>query len=258
MTTLRNSEQTADLNGISIAEAANIVGVSTTTVRKCIARGKLKAEKDADGIWVVDPQSAEELKEYYERRSECVDASEVSRRLGINIRKLYFMFNRGDIKAERLGTKWIVHPSAIEAYQAEAARKAAENPPPLGIKDGEIPIEDAMKRLGISHNRIAYLIKYNKIKGRKIRAVDSHKVWQYVVDAADLDRFIAQRNRRKKNPTTADAATLLGVSKGAVCKLIAQGKLKAERIGGKWVIDSKSLKKLAQRGDNNGQESTRK
>ncbi len=44
--------------------------------------------------------------------------------------------------------------------------------------------------------------------------------------------------------TSKEAATILGVTPDHIRKLIAQGKIKAEKLGHNWIMDAKSLKKV--------------
>jgi excisionase family DNA binding protein len=126
------SKKTNENKVISIAEAADINGVTRQAIYVAIKLNKLKACKETSR-WTINLDDLEEYREgkycrtksrhngelVFDHDKGFYSVSQIAKVLGVPAQHIYYATRSGYLKATRKGAAWVVHMNDVKEYQAK-------------------------------------------------------------------------------------------------------------------------------------------
>ncbi len=129
------------MDRVSVEQAARILGIKEESVRKRVSRGKLRADKDADGRLLVYVDRSETVRDEYEDLSRTADSAELVDELRSHIADL-----RSQLEAERTSSAELRRIVAALTQRIPELPPAPDQEPP---ESHEEPAESASRGSGI-------------------------------------------------------------------------------------------------------------
>jgi excisionase family DNA binding protein len=117
---------------ISIAEAADINGVTRQAIYVAIKLNKLKACKETSR-WTINRDDLEEYRQskycrtksrfdgelIFDQDKGYYSVNQIAKMLGVPAQHIYYATRSGYLKATRKGAAWVVHMDDVKEYQAK-------------------------------------------------------------------------------------------------------------------------------------------
>lgn len=117
---------------ISIAEAADINGVTRQAIYVAIKLNKLKACKETSR-WTIHRDDLEEYRQgkycrtksrfngelVFDQNKGFFSVNQIAKMLGVPAQHIYYATRSGYLKATRKGAAWVVHMEDVKEYQAK-------------------------------------------------------------------------------------------------------------------------------------------
>ena len=161
-----------------------------------------------------------------------ISIPDYARQLGVSRITVYNRVKNGQIPARKVGRNYVIlrlHRTGEASGEVSAEHRSSEH----------ISIADLAKQLGIS--RIAV---YQRIKTGKIKATKAGR--NYIISAQDIPSTPDINKKElltdvKQYISVPELAKKLGVSRVDVWQKVMSGKIKAEKIGRNYVVDTQSI-----------------
>lgn len=161
-----------------------------------------------------------------------ISIPDYARELGVSRITVYNRVKSGQIPARKVGRNYVilwVQTTGAPSQDVLSQTQSSEY----------ISIADLAKQLGIS--RIAV---YQRIKAGKIKATKAGR--NYIISAQDIPSKPKTKKKElltdvKQYISVPELAKKLGVSRVDVWQKVMSGKIKAEKIGRNYVVDTQSI-----------------
>ena len=169
-------------------------------------------------------------KEY--NSEQYISIPDYARQLGVSRITIYNRVKSGAIPAKKIGRNYVI-------LQIQTTGELSKDISQKDKQSQHISIAQLAKKLGIS--RIAV---YQRIKSGKIPAVKAGR--NYIISAQDSPSKPKPKSKKlltnvKQFVSIPELAKQLGLSRVDVWQKVMSGKIKAEKIGRNYVVDSQSI-----------------
>lgn len=224
-------------NYISTADLAKFLGISRVAVLKRIQKGQIPAIKIGRSYGIPETVLHEHFPEYRSRLLDdqiYVSVMQAAEILNVTRSAISKRIERGQLPAKRVGRHYVINRADIDAHLSQTSQRVV-------TQKEFISIPECARLLGVSRVAVFKRVQQGTIKAEKVGR-------SYVIAVRELETVVSQTKKTgpKKNEywSVPQAAEYLGISRVAVFKQIQRGKIKSQRIGRRYVIDSKEVRGL--------------